>query len=58
MDIRTISHILFNHYHSALILSSDTTLKCIVGYLEKDHLTCRLLTSMSASLTEAKRLNE
>lgn len=58
MDIRTISNILFNHYHSALILSSGTTLKCIVEYLVKDHLTCHLLASMSTSLTGVKRLNE
>lgn len=58
MDIRTISNVLSNHYHSALILSRGTTLKCTVGYLVKDHLTCRLLAGMSTSLTGVKRLSE
>lgn len=58
MDIRTISNILFNHYHSTLILSSGTTLICTVEYLVKHHLTCHLLASMSTSLIGVKRLNE
>lgn len=58
MDIRTISNILFNHYYSTLILSNGTTLKCIVEYLVKHHLTCHLLASMSTSLIGVKRLNE
>lgn len=58
MDIRTISNILLNHYHSTstLILSSGTTLICIVEYLVKDHLTCHLLASMSTSLIGVRRV--